>query len=73
MRYQRVAAKETRETRRCKKQQEMGVKMVQNNMVQDYCREMVVVGTDVVSLYPNLTWEAAGGEVFRAIVDSDVV
>ena len=42
-------------------------------MVQDYSREMVVVGTDVVSLYPNLTWEAAGGEVFRAIVDSDVV
>ena len=37
-----------------------------------YTREMVVVGTDVVSLYPNLTWEAAGEEVFRAIYESEM-
>ena len=77
MRSQRMARKEARLTRQCKKQRNMKVKMVSssevpNSLVQDYSREMVVVGTDVVSLYPNLTWEAAGEEVFRAIFESEM-
>ena len=29
--------------------------------------------SDVVSLYPNLKWEAAGEEIYQAILDSDIV
>ena len=41
-------------------------------MVQDRSKPLVIVGTDVVSLYPNLTWAAAGEEVYTAIMESDI-
>ena len=34
---------------------------------------MVIVGTDVVSLYPNLKWLEAGEETFQAVMESDLV
>ena len=39
---------------------------VPNNLVQDRSKPMVIVGSDVVSLYPNLRWDATGEEVYRA-------
>ena len=77
MRSNRQAYKEARKSRRCLKQERMNMKLVSsksvnNNLIQDYSSEMVVVGTDVVSLYPNLTWASAGEEVFRAIMESNI-
>ena len=45
------------------KQQELHVVMVSskdvpNNLIQDRSRPMTIVGSDVILLYPNLTWES---------------
>ena len=41
-------------------------KYVPNNPIQDKSRPMTIVGSDVVSLYPNLTWKSAGEQVYQA-------
>ena len=33
---------------------------------------MTLVGSDLVSLYTNLTWESAGEEVYQAILESEI-
>ena len=41
-------------------------------MVQDKNISMVIIGTDVVSLYPNLRWDPAGEQVYQAIMETDI-
>ena len=41
-------------------------------MVQYKSIPMVIIGTDVVSLYPNLRWEPAGEQVYQAIMETDI-
>ena len=45
---------------------------VPNSVVQDRSIPMVIIGADVVSLYPNLRWEPAGEQVYKAIMESDI-
>ena len=40
--------------------------------IQDYEREMVIIGSDVVSLYPNLEVEGVVQRVKEAIMESDM-
>ena len=50
----------------------MSSKHVPNDLVQDGSIPSVIIGTDVVSLYPNIKWEAAGEEVYQAIMDTTI-
>ena len=43
-----------------------------NNLVQDRSIPTVIVGTDVVSFYPNIKLEAAGEKVYQAIMDTTI-
>ena len=77
MKQRQAALKEARKGKSCKRQKEMEVVMVSsadvhNDLVQDKSKKMVIIGTDVKSLYPNLTWASAGEEVYQAILDSDI-
>ena len=64
-----------RQGKTCMKQQELQAVMVSskdvpNNLIQDRSRPVTIVGSDVVSLYPNLRWDSAGEEVYQAIMES---
>ena len=48
-------------------------KDVSNKFVQDKSKEMVIVGSDCISLYPNLTKLESGEEIAAAVMDSDIV
>ena len=50
----------------------MNSKAVDNNVVQDVSIPLVIIGTDVVSLYPNLKWDPAGEQVYQAIMETDI-
>ena len=50
----------------------MSSKDVPNDLVQDRSIPSVIIGTDVVSLYPNINWEAAGEEFYQAIMDTTI-
>ena len=59
MRMRREAFKEQRKTKTCKRQPKvkmMSSKDVPNDLVQDRSIPSVIIGTDVVSLYPNIKW-----------------
>ena len=61
----------------CKTQSMLDVKMVSrkdvdNGLVQDRSRPMIIVGSDVVGLYPNLRSKECGEEVYQAVMDSDI-
>ena len=45
---------------------------VPNNLFQDSSIPVGIIGTNVVSLYPNLRWEAAGEEIYRSIMDTSI-
>ena len=75
MRMRKEEFKRSRKSKLCKKQRDMHIKMVSskdllNNMVQDEFKRMVVVGSDVVSLYPNLRLEVVGEETNQTVLDS---
>ena len=77
MRMKREAFKEQRKSKTCKRQPKTNVTMmsskdVPNDLVQDRSLPTVVIGTDVVSLYPNIKWEAAGEEIYQAIMDTTI-
>ena len=77
MRMKRAAFKEARKPATCRHQPPSEVRMmnskeVPNNVVQDKSIPMVVIGTDVVSLYPNLRWDPAGEQVYQAIMETDI-
>ena len=77
MRRKRTEFIEARKSRLCKKQKDLDVKLISSDtvpseLIHDKSKPMVIIGSDVVSLYPNLTWEAAGNEVYRAVVDSSI-
>ena len=72
MRSRRAVFKEARKARPCRKQPPIEVKMmnsceVPNSIVQDRSIPMVIIGTDVVSLYPSLRWEPAGEQVYEQL------
>ena len=78
MKQKREKFKEQRKSRLCEKQQDLQLAMVSakdvpTELVQDMSKPLVIIGSDVVSLYPNLTWESAGEAVYHTIVDSDIV
>ena len=63
MKYKRMEFVKARERKTCKKQEELQVVMVSSkdvhsSLVQDRFKPMVIVGSDVIFLYPNLTLEA---------------
>ena len=71
MRQKRMKFVRARQGKTCLKQQELQIAMVSskdvpNNLIQDKSIPMTIVCSDVVSLYPNLTWESAGEEVYQA-------
>ena len=73
MKTKRSEFMEARKSRLYKQQKDMDVKLVSSDtvpsdLIQDKSKPMVIVGSDVVSLYPNLTWEAAGKEVYTVQV-----
>ena len=77
MKAKRSAFIEARKSRTCKRQPPIEVKMmnskeVDNNVVQDVSIPLVIIGTDVVSLYPNLKWDPAGEQVYQAIMETDI-
>ena len=77
MRARRAAFTEARKIRICRKQPPVEVKMmrsceVPSSLIQDKSIPMVIIGTDVVSLYPNLRWEPAGQQIYQAIMESDI-
>ena len=77
MRAARQRLAEARKKGTCRKQAELDVKLVSskdvpNHLVQDRSKPMVIVGSDVVSLYPNLRATEAGEEVLQAILESDI-
>ena len=45
---------------------------VPNSVVQDKSIPMVIIETDVVSLYPNLRWKPAREQVYQAIMETDI-
>ena len=78
MRLKRAAFKEARKPGSCRHQPPSELKMmnskdVPNNVVQDKNIPMVIIGTDVVSLYPNLRWDTAGEQVYQAIMKARLV
>ena len=42
------------------------------HLIQDRSKAMVIVGTDVVGLYPNLTGEESAEEAYQAVMESDM-
>ena len=71
MRQKRMEFVRASQGKTCLKQQELQIVMVSskdvpNDLIQDKSRPMTIVGSDVVSLYPNLTWESAGEQVYQA-------
>ena len=77
MKKRRAQFIQSRKSRACRRQPKLDVVMmnskeVPNSLVQDKSIPMVVIGSDVVSLYPNLRWEAAGEEVYQAVMESDI-
>ena len=61
----------------CKTAPLMDVKMVlskevENGLVQDRSRPMIIIGSDVISLYPSLRIKECGEEVYQAVMDSDI-
>ena len=75
MRQKRMEFVIPRQGKTCLKQQELqmvSIKDFPNYLIQDKSRPMTIVGSDVVSLYPNLTWESAGEQVKQAILVSDI-
>ena len=66
MKMKREKFNEARKTRNCRKQPILDVKMmssleVPNDLVQDRSIPMVIIGSDVASLYPNLRWGVGRG------------
>ena len=47
-------------------------KDVQNICVQDRSSKMVIIGSDCVSLYPNLTKNTTADEIAQAVLESDI-
>ena len=79
MRLKRAEMVNTKRDRHmyCKTAPCMDVKMVsskevENILVQDWSRPMILIGSDVVSLYPNLRSKKCGEEVYQAVMDSDI-
>ena len=71
MRQKRMEFVRASQGKTCLKQQELQIVMVSskdvpNDLIQDKSRPMTIVGSDVVSLYPNLTWKSAGEQVYQA-------
>ena len=61
----------------CKKAPLMDIKMVsskelENGLVQDRSRPMIIFGSDDISQYPNLRSKEYGEEVYQAVMDSDI-
>ena len=68
MRQKRMEFVRARQGKTCLKQQEtliviVSSKDVHKNVIQDKYRPMTIAGSDVISLYPNLTRESEGEEV----------
>ena len=47
-------------------------KDVHNMWVQDRSSKMVIIGSDCVSLYPNLTKQVTADEVAQAVIESEI-
>ena len=47
-------------------------KEVENSLVQYRSRSMIIIGSDIVSLYPNLRSKECGEEVYQIVMDSDI-
>ena len=45
---------------------------VENDLIQDRSVPMIIIGSDVVSLYPNLRSKECGEEIYQAVVESDI-
>ena len=45
---------------------------VENKFVQNNTKEMVIIGSDCISLYPNLTKVESANEVAEAVLSSDI-
>ena len=45
---------------------------VENKFVQNKSKEMVIIGSDCISLYPNLTKVESANEVAEAVLSSDI-
>ena len=76
MREKREKIKDARTSRWARKHDRVGwvsSKDVHNRLVQDKSDRMVIVGSDCVSLYPNLTKHTTADEVAEAIMESDIV
>ena len=61
----------------CKRTPLMDVRMVsskdvENGLVQDRSRTMIIIGSDVISLYPNLRSKECVEEVHQAVMESDI-
>ena len=41
-----------------------------NKLIQDRSQEMVIIGSDVVGLYPSMVGARAGQDCYQAVVDS---
>jgi hypothetical protein len=46
---------------------------VQNRLVQDRSRRMVLIGSDVVGLYPCMVGKKAGEECYQSVMESDII
>ena len=45
-------------------------KDVDNGLVQDRSRLMIIIRSNIVSLYPNIRSKECGEEIYQAVVDS---
>ena len=77
MRARREALANRRSSRVCRRTPDIDVKMVSskevdNDLVQDRSHPVVIIGSDVVSLYPNLRSKEAGEEILQAVMSSSI-
>ena len=45
---------------------------VENGLIQDRSVPMIIIGSDVVSLYPNLRSKECEEEIYQVVVESDI-
>ena len=61
--------KRTNSYKRCRK---VNSREVDNKLIQDRSQKMVIIGSDAISLYPNLTGRESADEVAEAVMQSSL-
>ena len=61
--------KRTKGFKRCDR---VNSKEVDQKWIQDRTKKMVIIGSDAISLYPNLTRQESADEVAESVLESDL-